>query len=173
MTTPSTKKVATHKALEETASQVNTDIIKMLQDALKPKVATVEAAPVVNGAVAVTATAEEVPATPLHKIKKEAKPAAQSTAPAGLVDVECFGGELLLHHVTLAHALGRCEALREQVVMSHDIYGAVSLKMIEHNNQFVIGLIDNNKATYCECETFNSRKSADAVWTEWLAATQL
>ena len=170
MTTSSTKKAATHKVLAETASQVNTDIIKMLQDALKPKAATVEPPPA-NGAVPVTAT--EVPATPLHKIKKEAKPATQSTAPAGLVDVECFGGELLLHHVTLAHALGRCEALREQVVMSHDIYGAVSLKMIELNNQFVIGLIDNNKATYCECETFNSRKSADAVWSEWLAATQL
>jgi len=103
------------------------------------------------------------PATPLHKFPTDS--------------VAKFGGELLLRNVAFAHALGRCDLIREQVVMSHDQYGVISLRMVGyvHDNVvgFLIGLIDTKKATYTECEFYAIRADADQAWTEWLDAAAM
>lgn len=99
------------------------------------------------------------PATPLHKFP--------------VMPDNIFGGDLLLTNVMQAKALGRCPVVREQVVMSHDQYGVICLRAVEYNDGYLIGLIDSDKATYCECEFFPNEKDMAQSWPQWLDAAAM
>ncbi len=101
-----------------------------------------------------------------------AAPATQAATP--LHKFPCIaneqGGNLLLTNVMQAKALGTCPVVNEHVAMTHDQYGTILLRMVSYNDGFLIGLIDQDKATYCECEFYEMAFTANGAWQEWLEA---
>jgi hypothetical protein len=158
LTKGKTTKTAVKVKTEKPAN--GAEVAAAVAAALRPKSPLDEVVSALTAAVGKAAAEKETQqaATPMHKFPVTG-------------DTECqIGGELLLQNVRYAHALGNSEVAQEQVVMSHDLYGVISLRMVFHNDGYLIGLIDTNKATYCECEWFSTKKEAAASWTDWLTA---
>ncbi|WP_211440946.1 hypothetical protein [Collimonas humicola] len=152
--TVATVKASTAETVATIAKALKPSTLDAVVDALTAAVGKA-AAPAAEPAPARRAT----PATPLHKFP--------------VMPDAVFGGDLLLTNVMQAKALGRCPVVREQVVMSHDQYGVICLRAVEYNDGYLIGLIDGDKATYCECEFFASEKDMALSWPQWLDAAAM
>jgi len=157
-----TKGKTTKTAQPRTVKPTDAEIVAAIAAAMKPGPAPAEIDPMqaaVGAAAAPAKTRRTAPATPLHKFP--------------VMPEEAFGGELLLTNVMQAKALGRCDVAREQVVMTHDQYGVISLRAVEYDGGYLIGLIDQDRATYCECEWYATVNEMNEAWPEWLEAAAL
>ena len=104
------------------------------------------------------------------------KMAAAKVVPVAVtfpVMTDVVGGELLLTNVMQAKALGTCPAVREETVMTHDLYGTITLRSVEYNDGYLIGLIDRDKATYAECEFFDTEAEMLTAWSDWQIAAKM
>lgn len=113
-------------------------------------------------------------AGPVHGIAGFSKLAgwAQQTHLGGEKEPEDIlgnSGESLLILITQAKQLEKNEIVQNALVATHAEYGDFYLRAVKYDEGFLMGIIDQEGATYCACEYYDSREDLREAWNDWIA----
>lgn len=176
-----TRKAGAPKAAIFTPAQANisaAEAQRLITAAMHPKTHmasdTQTAAPATTQATTPAKATTSAPATKPTEPGKTATPAKPATPLQTFPAMEAGQHQgLLMRNILQAKALASCPVVNEHLALTHEQYGTILLRMVTYNSGFLIGLIDQDNATYCECEFFDTAFAANAAWPEWIAALSL